>query len=335
MNVTAIQARRHSSLRRSVAGVIKSGLAAPWIWRYLLREWSVHDILVLTYHRVGAADTGAPITSEQFASQMDWLVERCDIIAPEVLPDFFAGRMTPRRPSVCLTFDDGHRCLHDVVYPILRQRNLRAIAFLATGPITNEAYVWPDDIRQRLLVTDRESLTLPFLGEQRLLDKHQRMIVAGQIISELKRRPDEERRAVIDVMQQSITLPLERSPMMSWVEAANMGDVFHWGAHTHTHPVLSRVSVDIARDEIRKSRQTIVENTGQAVDLFAYPNGTRDDYTDEVKAVLRNEGFMAAFTTNTGFVSRSDDLFALNRCPTTAPHLSDFAWITARPSWAA
>jgi peptidoglycan/xylan/chitin deacetylase (PgdA/CDA1 family) len=333
--VNTLSAKRYSSFRSIIVGAVKSQLAAQWIWTNFLREWSANDILVLTYHRIGAKESGAPISSEQFAAQIDWLAERCEIMHPESLAEFFAGEMTSGRPKVCLTFDDGHSCLHDIVYPILRYRNLRAVAFLATGPITTGDYVWTDDVRQRLLVADQTSLELPFFGTRSLLDKKQRLNLASDVINDLKRRADNERRVFVNELQRMVTLRHASSPMITWSEAASMGDVFHWGAHTHSHPVLSRVSADIARDEILLSRKIIVEKTGQPVNLFAYPNGSRDDYSDAVKSILKEEGFTAAFTTNAGFVSRSDDLFELNRCPTTAPKLTDFAWLTARPSWAA
>lgn len=325
-----------SSLRRRVTDSIKGGLATPWIWSKVAREWSSNDLLVLTYHQVGPAEEGAPITADAFALQMDWLLDRCEIMTPEDLPEFLDGTApVSRRPRVLLTFDDGHRCLVDPIYPILRERRLRAIAFLATGPVSDGSFVWTDDIRHRLLACAQSSLNLPVFGEVILDDRRQRLDLASRIIATLKTRPDADRRAVVDALQHEVSLTPPRSPMITWEEAAAMDDVFHWGAHTHSHPVLSRVSPAAARDEVCLSRNKIREMTGQVTNLFAYPNGRPDDYSDTTKKILESEGFIAAFTTISGYVSPEDDVFALKRCPTTAYRINDFAWMTARPSWLA
>lgn len=325
-----------SALRRRVTNSIKDGLAARWIWSRVAREWTSRDLLVLTYHQVGPAEEGAPITADMFALQVDWLLDRCEIMAPEDLPDFLGGTVrVSHRPKVLLTFDDGHRCLVDPIYPILLERKLRAIAFLATGPVSDGSYVWTDDIRHRLLACEHGSVNLPILGEMFLGEDRQRLYLASRIIATLKTRPDAERRAVVEALQHQVPLTPPRSPMITWEEAAGMNDVFHWGAHTHSHPVLSRVSPSAARDEVCLSRNKIREMTGQVTNVFAYPNGTPDDYSETTKKILKNEEFIAAFTTISGYVSPGDDVFALKRCPTTAQRINDFAWMTARPSWLA
>lgn len=321
-----------SFVRNTVVRVAKSGLSSELVWQYLVREWSANDLLVLTYHQIGDEQSGAPISTKQFATQIEWLASKCEFMHANDLPDFFAGRLKSKRPMVMLTFDDGHRCLYENVYPILRRHSLPAVAFLATGPITDGDYLWTDDIRRRIGFTNAQSIELPIYGNQELTDQERRQEVARTIVNDLKRRPDSDRTKIASILRQKVPLPVRQAPMISWDQAREMGDVFHWGAHTHSHPILSRVSPSVARNEIVESKRILVEKTGQAVNLFAYPNGTREDYNETIQEILQQEGFLAAFTTNPGFVSGSDNMFELDRCPTTAASLNDFAWMTARPS---
>ena len=36
----------------------------------------------------------------------------------------FSKNITPKKPSVVLTFDDGYKCHYDIVYPILKKEKI-------------------------------------------------------------------------------------------------------------------------------------------------------------------------------------------------------------------
>lgn len=69
------------------------------------------------------------------------------------------------------------------------------------------------------------------------------------------------------------------------------------GAHTVSHPILSRVSPEQARREIAESKRTIEGELGCPVRNFAYPNGARVDFDDTTKTILSECGFDCALTT--------------------------------------
>src|SRR5262249_38060938 len=75
---------------------------------------------------------------------------------------------------------------------------------------------------------------------------------------------------------------LADSPLatMGWEEVEEMAraGLVTFGSHTHTHPILSRCSPEGQREELQVSRDILRERLGSA-DLFAYPNGSRADFT--------------------------------------------------------
>ena len=83
-----------------------------------------------------------------------------------------------------------------------------------------------------------------------------------------------------------------------------------FGSHTRTHPMLSQISHDEARREIRESKRTIEEALGTPVHFFCYPRG---DFNDAVKRIVKEEGYLAACTTLPGLNDWTTDLFALRR----------------------
>ena len=66
------------------------------------------------------------------------------------------------------------------------------------------------------------------------------------------------------------------------------------GAHTLTHPHLTKLATHEADREIRESKEWAERVTGKPCTLFCYPYGDRND---EVQTLVRNAGFAGARTT--------------------------------------
>jgi peptidoglycan/xylan/chitin deacetylase (PgdA/CDA1 family) len=102
-------------------------------------------------------------------------------------------------------------------------------------------------------------------------------------------------------------------PMLSWGEIREMqryGITF--GAHTLTHPNLTRLPPDRAEAEICTSQAVIADALGVAVQTFAYPFGYYDERTRDI--VSRH--FACACSVRLGLVSPSSDPYALERVDT-------------------
>ena len=65
------------------------------------------------------------------------------------------------------------------------------------------------------------------------------------------------------------------------------------GAHSVSHPHLTRVGPERARAEVVESRDTLAKLVGDSVALFAFPFG---DYDASVVDICRREGFKHVFT---------------------------------------
>lgn len=105
---------------------------------------------ILMYHHVLSVDQAKNIGASSlnvppdiFRQQIDYLVGKgYQIIGlDQLLPMIFSGSL-PAKPIV-LTFDDGYRDFYDVVFPILKEKNVRATVFLISQFIGGERYlVW-------------------------------------------------------------------------------------------------------------------------------------------------------------------------------------------------
>src|SRR5207245_8759834 len=106
--------------------------------------------------------------------------------------------------------------------------------------------------------------------------------------------------------------PVYSCSVLTWDQLRQLAkDGLTLGSHTQTHPIMTQVTPERMREEIRASQEDLKREIGTAVPIFCYPNG---NHNDTVMAVLRDEGILLAFTTLSGEnKSESLDLLRLRR----------------------
>ncbi len=103
----------------------------------------------------------------------------------------------------------------------------------------------------------------------------------------------------------------EARPLMDEAQARDWLLAGNWiGAHTCTHPRLSKIPRDRAREEIFSSKRKLEDRFGQAIEHFAYPFG---DYDEAVVEMVREAGFKTAVTMDRGVNDRNTNPFRLKR----------------------
>ncbi|MBF0531859.1 MAG: polysaccharide deacetylase family protein [Candidatus Omnitrophica bacterium] len=100
-------------------------------------------VLIILYHRVNdeLPENALVIRTERFAEQMAYL--KSSPLLGEVIslrdweerPDYYYQLPNPAYLKIIITFDDGYRDNFTNAFPVLRQWNLPASFFLATGMI--------------------------------------------------------------------------------------------------------------------------------------------------------------------------------------------------------
>ena len=106
---------------------------------------------------------------------------------------------------------------------------------------------------------------------------------------------------------------LPRARLLSWEEIGFLAmNNIEFGAHTCTHPDLTKISLTAAEREITESKTIIEENTGRKVELFAYPYGR---FNQPVKQIVA-ENYAAAVSVNLNKINPESDIYALERIDT-------------------
>jgi peptidoglycan/xylan/chitin deacetylase (PgdA/CDA1 family) len=310
--------------------LIRSGLL-PVIERH---DVALPDVLrIVLYHRVdlpGAQDgvldpSLLSATPAQFAQQMAFLVEHYHLVAIEELL-WAIARERPLPPgSVMVTFDDGYRDFLAGAWPVLERLGVPAVLFVVTRHLAEQSGLfWWDRLYQAVARTRCEELDLGALGRYPLQPPDQRWLAFTRLKATVKALENRRAMALVDqIVERLGVCSDERQTTLTWEELRDLsGRGLTVAPHTRCHPVLSRISPEEARQEIRGSYLDVVEQLGCCWPLFAYPCGHEADICPGLLALLREAGFRAAMTCIAGHnaLRRCDPL--LLRRVSLAPHLS-------------
>ncbi|MEK7591584.1 MAG: polysaccharide deacetylase family protein [Patescibacteria group bacterium] len=102
-------------------------------------------------------------------------------------------------------------------------------------------------------------------------------------------------------------VPQHEQTMLTKEETKHVSDRHEIGAHSMTHPKLSKIPLEQAREEIGGSKAWIESVTGKPCTMFCYPYG---DYNPDIASLVREEGFRGARSTET-YAFDGNDPFAL------------------------
>jgi len=299
--------------------------------RLSFRRRDVDSFLILMYHRVAEP---RPFTIEStspraFERQMRYLARHFRVLPlSEIVEGARAGAPIPPR-ALAITFDDGYGDNYTEAFPILRSLGLPATIFLTTNWLDTGDVPWFDRVLRAFAGTTQDSVVIPG-GEQRipLGEVAARHRLAIQALYALMRFPDAVRlRAqeslIAELAPKDVGLP---NAMLRWHQIKEMASAgISFGAHTLTHPILSRLTAEDARRELAESKRRIEDEIQTPVSLLAYPVGRPIDYSPAIRTIARELGYAAAVTTTPGVNLRNDDLFLLRRVKPLGADVPSFA----------
>ncbi len=280
---------------------------------------------VLTYHRVtDGGDSflpGTPVAA--FERQMAFVAAHYRVCSLETaVTAMLAGDLPDR--ALVITFDDGYRDNYVRALPVLQRHALPATVFLATGSIGTGRVLWHDRVFRAFRETPARALS-GFAGNGRtwpLETPEQREQARDAVLAVLKTLGEEQRLETIARLTQALEIgDVEQVPglMLGWDEVREMSRAgIEFGSHSVTHPILSRIPAERARQEVFESKAVLERELGRPVRAFAYPNGQPADFDDRTTGLLRDAGFACAVTTIRGLnaldaLGEPPDLFRLRR----------------------
>jgi peptidoglycan/xylan/chitin deacetylase (PgdA/CDA1 family) len=275
--------------------------------------------VILCYHRIGTG--GIPYYSElpaaAFDAQMALLRERYRVVSLETLLDEMNDPAS-KGQAVAVTFDDGYRGLFTEALPILKKHRIPATVYLLAGAIESGEPAWYDRIFLALQQVPGPSFEIE-LGSLRRFDlptRQSRVNAAAGIVAELRKMPDARRREWCAALDKRVSLPADAlaNRMLSWGHVREMQRAgISLGAHTMTHPVVSRLQPADAQRELTESKRLIEERLQTEIPDFAFPFGHAADCGPGAAELVARCGFRSGATTTRGANRSGGDRFSLRR----------------------
>lgn len=265
-------------------------------------------LIVLNYHRLGQPN-GQPYddgtfsaTAYEFESQVEFLKRRYSIVTLDEAIQLVTGKQTFRGAAVLLTFDDGYLDNFQIAYPILRSLGVQGSFFLISSFVGSNELPWWDRIaygvkraRNRVIALDYPNRMQFDLTQQDPAD------VIRVILAQYKKLPSRSDAARFLAHLERACEPEPRTTaerlFLNWSEAAEMrANGMAIGCHTHTHPILSQLTVEEQYDELRTVKETIQARLSIPANVLAYPVGKKTTFTPQTEEVLQQLGYTAAFS---------------------------------------
>ena len=322
-----------------------SGLARVKAGLKRFRDCFRPKALILLYHRVEDLATDPQLLAvppQRFAEHIEYMAQRFAVVSLDELVE-----KRDQHPDRCVvvTFDDGYADNLYKAKPILEKYRVPATVFVASGNLGQDREFWWDELERILLHPSLlpPTLRLQITGAERKWElggaaryspedcsAHSGWNVLSRETPTARHRAYRELCALLRPLSET-----ERGkvlePLRAWsgvetgvrethrcltpAEVASLasGSLVDVGAHTVSHTMLSTLSLPEQRTEILESRDRLEDLLHRPVKAFAYPYGTKSDYTRETPTLVREAGFSVACSNFPDVITTVEDVYQLPR----------------------
>jgi peptidoglycan/xylan/chitin deacetylase (PgdA/CDA1 family) len=224
------------------------------------------------------------------------------------LPALLANPQDTRK-FVCFTLDDGYRNNLEFAAPVFRRHNAPFTVFVTPGFVDRTRTIWWETLEA--LVRRTGEMHFDFgNGPERLVCRSTdgKTTVFERIAAFVQSSDEDSAIAQIDrlaakhgidpfrIVEDEIMTRAELDLLLIDPLAA-------LGAHTMTHPNLSRVCVERLSEEMRRSAELVSAYAGRKVTTFSYPYGGPCAVSERETKIARELGFDVAVTTQPGVLN--------------------------------
>ena len=320
------------ALINSIKPIMVSGLYRLKFFD-LLRTLQKKRVTILMYHRFSDKPEPFKIQQKVFENQIKFLIsKKYNFISLEQFSDVLNGihEDLPNH-AIIITIDDGYWDNYVFAYPVLKKYAIAATIFVVTDFVTQKIWLWSNKLEYILKETQEKKFKFP-LGnttEEFLVDTfpnwHKSQLKIFNYCSKIS---DEQKNDLLHELALYLKVNVPDQTVgdfqpLTWEQIKEMNsNGIHFGSHTCSHPILSRLTTEKMKHEIVQSKREIEKRLDNTVDLFCYPNGCLEDFTTTTIDMLREASYSAAVTTVSGYnVIKGQNPFLLKRI--SIPHKSE------------
>jgi peptidoglycan/xylan/chitin deacetylase (PgdA/CDA1 family) len=292
----------------------------------------MNTLRVLAYHRVADFNETARLhprlisaTPAVFARQMDYLARHYHVVSMEEVLEAVQHKRKLSPRALLITFDDAYCDFKYDAWRILKHYRLPVTVFVPTAfPGQPPRCFWWDRLYYSTLFSSQTVLPFSPIGPLRLRPAKIGLESLKRLENFIKTLPHDEAIHAIDEICLKLQVPPSgQRSTMTWDDLRQLSEEgVSLGAHAQTHPILTRLPLDKARDEILGAIADLKREIGHVLPIFCYPNGNTNN---QIITLLKEENIMMAFGGKDGhnYLNRSD-ILRLHRTsitPKTSPFI--------------
>ena len=237
--------------------------------------------------------------------------EQMSLLAAQKTPMHLSDLLeNPSSDAVAVTFDDGYRDNLTLALPVLERFEVPATIYVTPGMIDGTCRAWW--LEHEDCLRSRNSLSFNWRGhsyEWKLRNTVERY-AAGDHLNRLFKAMDlETQREASEVLYGGNFAPRSYADqMLSWDEIKELAQhpLIRIGAHTVSHPVLSRLQSNELEWELDESKAILEAKIACAVEDFCFPFGGINEAAEREYSAAREVGYKSATTSIFGHLSASD-----------------------------
>ncbi|CAN5457799.1 polysaccharide deacetylase family protein [soil metagenome] len=308
-----------------------------------LRGVKTPRILMLLYHRVSDLPSDPQLLSVRpahFEQHLQVLQKKYRALKSSQLVETDTSQKVSTN-SIVVTFDDGYADNLTHALPLLEKHEIPATVFVTTGIVQERKLFWWDELARITLGAHdvAKSLELQLdkfqswtfdqindwsvqcstdwnlLCEQDPTSRHK---LYRDVSHFLRGASEGERARVLQNLREWASLIATVDSDCNALTADELtklgaADMIEIGSHTMHHPVLSALSASAQEAELRDSKLYLESLLGCEVQGFAYPYGTKSDYTSETTTLVKKVGYKSACSNIAEAIWAGTDSFQLPR----------------------
>ena len=281
------------------------------IWK-LIKNSIIKELCVPCYHTVNNKSQDhirhlyTTINEKKFEDDIDFLSKHYEFISPDELLQSLSKKELPRNKCI-LTFDDGYRECYDVIYPILKRRNIPAIFFIISDLVDNKNLSHFN--KKSLILANLNSDSSKRIAKNILMDNH---LFSGNLHMDIKKL-GMKNTEIINLLGIQLNVNFENylkelKPYLSAQQIKEMhSNGFGIGAHSNNHQKFIELDKDDQQLQIKESLDFIEKITMEPTRYFAFPyssHGFNSDLYGEFSDVIFFDTFKGFQRSNFNIVQR-------------------------------
>jgi peptidoglycan/xylan/chitin deacetylase (PgdA/CDA1 family) len=294
-----------------------------------------HGIIPQGYEGIDPDLDGSLITGDTLRRQLRLLKTKYTVITPEEMLLWCEEKLVLPPRAVLLTCDDGLVNNLTEMLPVLEEEGVRCLFFVTGASCHDEpAILWYEELFLLLLRAPAGSFNISSAELEiggTLAGRDQRRALWWNSVKQLSQVGAESRKELVNAARVHLRadsdaiFPTNDLPSQRRFRLLNRGELKQLesggmtiGAHSMSHPLLSRLPPELARAEITESRACLETVLGKRVWAFAYPFGDPQSVTPEILVMAKDAGYAAAFLNWGGGLGAELPPFAIPRVHVTA-----------------